>query len=411
MSVSSKRMINCVFTDYIHINDAEQFYKQCFDDNILSMKGIAFGRETCPTTGRIHLQGYACFTREFSMKQIKKMLNNDTLHIEPMRGSIKSNEIYCSKEGQYMKIGTMPVHNGSRTDIEELFNDISISLDKDELIEKNFNKYLKYNKVIDRLYDQKLRKNVGSYRPIEVNVIYGDAGAGKTRYVYETEDDEHIYRLNKLSETMWFDGYNPDKHSVLLIDDFYGNVKFGSFLELIDNRRILLPVKGAMTFSNWDKIYITSNKHPREWYAQCDKPEYKRRFTNIHKFVCDKTKDIDFPMEILHVNGVKTIADVSAVLEEPLLMRQKCECDEVDGNTIHPPQLETFTENVEPNYVDTWIDIFLDEWEINLDNYSSLDSILKIVNREIDAQGINENKHELIVNKIIDMFRYCETYL
>lgn len=57
-----------------------------------------FGRETCPTTGKIHSQGFLESTKKIRPKEYFK---TKTVHWEKMKGSIKENVAYCSKEGKF----------------------------------------------------------------------------------------------------------------------------------------------------------------------------------------------------------------------------------------------------------------------------------------------------------------------
>ena len=59
-----------------------------------------FGRERAPNTGTLHLQGYVEFKKLVSYKSIKKILNNNTIHIEERRGTQEQAINYCRKEDQ-----------------------------------------------------------------------------------------------------------------------------------------------------------------------------------------------------------------------------------------------------------------------------------------------------------------------
>ena len=57
-----------------------------------------FGKERAPNTGTLHLQGYVEFKKLVSYKGIKKILNNNTIHIEERRGTQEQAINYCRKE-------------------------------------------------------------------------------------------------------------------------------------------------------------------------------------------------------------------------------------------------------------------------------------------------------------------------
>lgn len=70
------------------------------DPNIL----YGFGRETCPTTGKVHLQGF--INSKTKIRPVE-YFKTKTTHWEKMKGSINENIKYCSKEGNY-KTNTEP---------------------------------------------------------------------------------------------------------------------------------------------------------------------------------------------------------------------------------------------------------------------------------------------------------------
>jgi len=81
----------------------------------------------------------------------------------------------------------------------------------------------------------KAEVNVNKFaqRDIKVIVLWGDAGSGKTRFVYDNHKIEDIYKLNVNSNgALWFDGY--ESQSVLLIDDFNGWIQYRDLLTILD---------------------------------------------------------------------------------------------------------------------------------------------------------------------------------
>lgn len=61
------------------------------------MTYFAYGKETCPTTGRDHLQAFAYSENTMRITQWKKIF--PTAHIEKMKGTFMDNVDYCSKQG------------------------------------------------------------------------------------------------------------------------------------------------------------------------------------------------------------------------------------------------------------------------------------------------------------------------
>jgi len=213
-----------------------------------------------------------------------------------------------------VELGTFTT-KGRRTDITHMYNLLKKGATPNEIMEAHPDLYIKYHKAIDRVFNNIAQSREGRYRKVTVKVLHGAAGTGKTRMVYDTHGTENVYRLNQSnSSNIWFDGYTNQK--VLLIDDFYGWIRYGSFLQLLDAYFIRLEKKGGFVYSNWDTIYITSNVHPREWYTKGFTPALSRRISEISHFELDEsTTFISTPVEKSYI--VKN--NIPILVENPFL--------------------------------------------------------------------------------------------
>jgi len=55
----------------------------------------------------------------------------------------------------------------------------------------------------------------------------------------------------------------------LILDDYRGNgLKFEDLLQVLDGRRLMLPIKGGHTYALWTRVIITSNTIPENWYRR-----------------------------------------------------------------------------------------------------------------------------------------------
>jgi len=92
---------------------------------------LIIGKEVCPTTGKPHLQGFACFKKPMRMSGLKKVLNK-TAHWTKANGTPEQNRNYCSKgeqpkeewdllkekgptfgkNAEFAEFGTIPQHRG-----------------------------------------------------------------------------------------------------------------------------------------------------------------------------------------------------------------------------------------------------------------------------------------------------------
>lgn len=104
------------------------------------------------------------------------------------------------------------------------------------------------------------------YRQLEVLVLWGETGLGKTRYAYENYPLNQIFKLTEPEGKLWWDGYNGQQ--VLLIDDFSGWIKYRFLLNVLDVYPLDLEVKGGFVSAAFTQVIITSNYHPSQWYPR-----------------------------------------------------------------------------------------------------------------------------------------------
>lgn len=85
---------------------------------------ICFQQEKCPGSGNLHFQGYLETTNKTTRKQIKKMLDDEKIHLEPRKGTQDQAIDYCkkldSKIGKFFEYGTRS-RQGNRTDLDSIF--------------------------------------------------------------------------------------------------------------------------------------------------------------------------------------------------------------------------------------------------------------------------------------------------
>lgn len=207
-----------------------------------------------------HLQGYIEFKQQLRFNAIKNLLPR--CHIEPRKGTAKQAADYCKKDGKFVERGEIS-NPGKRTDLETVYNMAKNGKDDIEIGEAQPSTYMKFYKAVDRVrFNYACRDK--TFSPVKVYVDVGIAGSGKTRRAYEYDPD--LYTLMESPTGIWFDGYRGEK--TLLIDDFYGWIRYGHLLKLLDGYKFQLPVKGGFTWKNWDTVIITSNEHPRNWYEK-----------------------------------------------------------------------------------------------------------------------------------------------
>lgn len=65
------------------------------------------GEETCPSTGRKHLQGFVHLKNPWRIRRIKEAFGNG-IHLENACGTDEQSREYCRKEGHYFELGAIP---------------------------------------------------------------------------------------------------------------------------------------------------------------------------------------------------------------------------------------------------------------------------------------------------------------
>lgn len=221
--------------------------------------------------GTPHIQGYIEFKNKKSMAQVKRIIS-DRAHVERRRGTGKQARDYCMKEET--RVGGPPVEVGifvgqgrskdyvvALRELEENGGRIS------SVMEKHAGVVLRYPKGI-RMYASHFAKKARLAQPAfiapRITVLFGQSGAGKTRHAYEI--DRNLFSLSRTKDTIWWDGY--DGQETVLIDEFYGWIKYSEFLRYLDGYQIQGQVKGAFVELYVKHWIICSNDHPKSWYGK-----------------------------------------------------------------------------------------------------------------------------------------------
>lgn len=217
-----------------------------------------YGKELCPETNREHYQGFVVFNRTHRIPGAKRILGaGDGVHLEPRRGTRQQADEYARKDGDVKSYGRLEAFTQN-----ELFKQ-PISY----LIKEHPAFYCRYHKGLEMLKSF----DVPKWRDVEVHILWGEPGTGKTRHVMEMDD---VYKID--SPYKWWDGYQGE--SILLIDDYQeGMIDRGMLLNICDGYKLRLETKGGHTWALWKKVYITSNNNPALWMCKA----MKRRVTEV----------------------------------------------------------------------------------------------------------------------------------
>lgn len=264
-----------------------------FKDTVLydgdSINYICWGRETCPDTGKPHLQGYVEFPRGVTLSRAKAILRDPVVHLERRKGSQKQAIDYCRKDCNgdqshlFFEFGERK-QQGARRDIDLVRDIVKGGGGMRKILDEAVNYQTLCIAKVALTYME-----VGRDEPPEVFWYWGATGTGKTRAVVDGTDPSELWFCNGPSAKggkLWFDGY--DAHPVAILDDFRPTWCGLSFLlRLLDRYRMKVEVKGGYRSWRPSKIYVTCPKPPSECYLEAgeDIAQLERRISVIKEFV------------------------------------------------------------------------------------------------------------------------------
>ncbi len=244
-----------------------------FDKDVV--RYCLYQREISPETKRKHYQGYIEFFDCRTKGQVKKVLGE--CHLEARKGSRTEARNYCRKKKSAIP-NTLFEFGTWREDVtrkRKLSDLLKTNITLDDLIENTPHFYVMYHRGLEKLYAFRKAKQAKKFRNVVVEVLIGPTGSGKTRRAAGEADHFFV----PCSDRLWFDGYRGER--TLILDDFYGNIKYSLLLRILDGYELQLPIKGGFIWAGWTKVIITSNAEPGDWYKKGFTPALARRITNI----------------------------------------------------------------------------------------------------------------------------------
>lgn len=250
--------------------------------------GIAFSRETAPTTGTLHLQGFAQSATIQRFTSAKRKYGG---WWAVMRGSILENTTYINKQSEMYTAGTfVDNQQGKRTDLETIATELKEGMTMYDCAMKYPGSYVRYHRGFDAL-----RMAVSKRPPArqkDVLVFYGPPGTGKSHYAYSFSPD--VYRLQPSENTLWWTGYNGE--TVVWLDEFTGStVNLKLLLQWLDIYpvRVHTAAGGSSEWLRATTFIITSNFAPDTWYPNVPAVHRDALLRRITKCTLLETKYVE----------------------------------------------------------------------------------------------------------------------
>lgn len=276
---SSKQPIqypNWVFTaQYGGANQASQDSIEAVVEAVIRSKAkyVLFGRETAPTTGQKHLQGYVQFKAPQRLTQVAKML---PCHWEPAKADDEKNFEYCTKDGDFVEWGERTQINPGKRE-QARWDEARAALVRGDLAAVDSQIFVCHYsncKLIAKDYmitPDMLDAPTGVW-------YWGEAGAGKSFKAREDYPEAYLKLANK-----WWDGYQLQEFVIL--DDFgLEHSCLGHHLKIwADRYSFVAEVKGGAIAIRPKKIVITSQYSIDDiWSDKETRDALKRRFKVVH---------------------------------------------------------------------------------------------------------------------------------
>lgn len=226
--------------------------------------------------GTRHFQGYARFKKVYRLNQVKAILPR--AHWEIAKGTPWQNFVYCSKDGQFMEIGTRPTepanaHKKKKKDTtyDEVRDSETVAEGLKIVRTKRPRDYFLHGETIERnLKRQKKTPYKGKFGLNDFNttpmvldkpcLLWGPSNVGKTQFACAHFTNplvvSHIDRLKELS---------PDNDAIIFDDMSFKHWPVEAVIHLLDTEleRQINVRYGTITIpANTTKVFTHNTRNP-----------------------------------------------------------------------------------------------------------------------------------------------------
>lgn len=216
------------------------------------------GQEEVGAGGYHHWQLVVAFSSARRLRAVK-LAFCVSAHAEPSRSAAADEYVWkedTAVAGTRFELGSRQLRRNVSADFEKA-RELAKSGKLDELPADLFIRYYRTFKEIAADYCQP----IGIER--DVYVFWGPTAVGKSRRAWE---EAGLDAYCKDPRTKWWCGYRNQKH--VIIDEFGGESTFAieHALRWFDRYPVIVETKGSSRPLLAEKIWITSNINPRDWY-------------------------------------------------------------------------------------------------------------------------------------------------
>lgn len=142
---------NLLFTNFENTSDWKQYLQTLYDTD--KIQYIIAQLEECPTTHKLHIQGYIELKKQTRFKTLKKLLGNSS-HIEKRLGTQQQAIDYCSKNEtqieSYIQLGEKN-KQGKRSDLKIIAEELKKKTPINIIADNHPTQFIMYSKGIEKL--------------------------------------------------------------------------------------------------------------------------------------------------------------------------------------------------------------------------------------------------------------------
>lgn len=216
-------------------------------------------REKGENNGYEHYQFVVAFRTKKSIRRLQELFGRG-IHAELSR-SEAANEYVCkesTRAGEPWEHGAKPIRRNSVTDWDVVWEHAKAgNLDG---IPANV-RVVSYRTLRAIGADYATPKSIDR----EVFCYWGPTATGKSRRAW---DEAGLDAYSKCPRSKFWSGYTGQKNAV--IDEFRGGIDVSHMLRWCDRYPVHLEIKGASRPMDVERIWITSNIPPQQWYPELD---------------------------------------------------------------------------------------------------------------------------------------------
>lgn len=198
----------------------------------------------------MHIQGYIELASPSKYTAVKKILNDNTAHVEPAQGNPQQCIDYATKEdtrvseedgGWSVYYGDEPDGQGARTDLKAFIADIVKGDNDKQLIQTHTTCYAKYSRLLVSVRAAFAEPRNSAPK---VKVYWGPTGSGKSASAHLELPGAYI----KAAGNKWWCGYQTGNN--IILDDFVDTWwDIGYMLTLLDRYPCKIEVSDLVTRS------------------------------------------------------------------------------------------------------------------------------------------------------------------